>query len=105
MRFCSLEKLINLHDGYRQSFRIDQLNLLLLQTGGELHVVEGQCPHKGHSLADAEILDKAIRCPLHGYRFKLCSGALIYPTEQPCRDLKTYEVVYRGNEIGVMLDI
>ena len=50
MRFYPLEKLINLHDGYRRVFRIDHQSLLLLQRGGELYLLESSCPHREHPL-------------------------------------------------------
>ena len=53
MRFVALEKLINLHDGYRQEFRVDYHRLLLLQHEGERYVVEAYCPHLEHPLKEA----------------------------------------------------
>ena len=41
MRFYPLEKLINLHDSYSRQFKIDNLQLLLLQRDGELYLIEG----------------------------------------------------------------
>ncbi len=40
MRFYPLEKLINLHDGYTRQYKIDSLQLLLLQRDGQLHLIE-----------------------------------------------------------------
>ena len=56
MRFLPLEKLINLHDGYRRRFRVDALEVLLLQEAGALHILESRCPHRGHPLDEADIL-------------------------------------------------
>ena len=57
MRFQPLEKLINLHDGYRPQFKIDSLQLLLIQERGELFLFEANCPHRGHPLAQATIVE------------------------------------------------
>ena len=57
MRFQPLEKLINLHDGYRCRFKIDGLQVLLIQQGGTHYLLEAQCPHKGHLLDDARIAE------------------------------------------------
>ncbi len=40
MRFFPLEKLINLHDQYTRRFKIDSLQLLLLQRDGALTLVK-----------------------------------------------------------------
>ena len=103
MRYYSLEKLINLHDNYRKLIKIDQHNLLLIQIDGVLHLVESLCPHRGHPLSESDILGDSLRCPLHGYEFDIVSGKLLKATEEPCRNLVTYNLVYENTEVGVML--
>jgi nitrite reductase/ring-hydroxylating ferredoxin subunit len=104
MRFYPLEKLINLHDSYARQFKIDHLQLLLIQRHGELFLLEGHCPHRGHPLALASIVDGVITCSLHQYQFALVDGRLLHANEETCRGLRVFEVVYAGNEVGVMLD-
>lgn len=103
VRFFSLEKLIDLYDGYRRAFRIDQHELLLIQQNGELYLFDARCPHRGHPLQDATIQDGNLRCPLHGYRFALRDGSVRAAGEEPCRGLRRYEIVYRETDLGVML--
>mgnify|MGYP003678834176 CR=1 FL=1 len=86
MRFHPLDKLINLHDDYSRQFKIDNLQLLLVQRLGELFLIEAHCPHRGHPLSTASINGDYIECPQHQYR------------------LRRFEIVYEGNEIGLMLD-
>lgn len=104
MRFYPLEKLINLHDNYVRQFKIDNLQLLLIQRHGELFLIEANCPHRGHPLVAASIEAGSIQCSLHQYQFSLADGRLLHATEEPCRALRTFDIVYAGNEIGVMLD-
>ena len=104
MRFYSLEKLINIHDEYRKLIKIDQHNLLLVQIDGQLHLIESQCPHRGHPLTESDIHNNRLRCPLHGYEFSIESGKLLKATEEHCRNLVTYELVYEAREVGIMLD-
>lgn len=103
MRFYQLERLINLHDGYRKQFKIDNHSLLLLQLDGQPFAIESQCPHREFPLSAANISGQELVCPQHGYRFDLRSGALRHASEEPCRALRRYELVYRGNAVGVML--
>ena len=103
MRFYVLEKLINLHEGYRKLIKIDEHNMLLVQSEGKLFLIESSCPHRGHPLSESDIVGNRLRCPLHGYLFNLDNGALVKSTEEPCRNLRTYEPVYQGTEVGVML--
>lgn len=104
MRFHPLEKLINLHDNYLQQFKIDNLQLLLIQRVGQLFLFEAHCPHRGHALVTGTIGDGFIQCALHQYRFDLVSGRVLHATEEPCRALRTFELVYAGNEVGVMVE-
>lgn len=104
MRFYPLEKLINLHDNYLRQFKIDNLQLLLIQRLGKLFLTEAHCPHRGHPLAAASIDGESIKCSLHQYQFALTDGRLLHATEGPCRALRTFSVVYAGNEVGVILD-
>lgn len=104
MRFYALEKFINLYDGYRRTFKIDEHHLLLLQVAGERYLLEATCPHRGHPLEYGDIVDdRQLRCPLHGYLFALDDGRLRLATEEPCRGLRRYELVYRDIDLGVML--
>ena len=104
MRFYALEKLINLHDNYTRQFKIDNLQLLLIQRLGETLLIEATCPHRGHPLDVATIDNGIIQCALHQYQFAIDDGRVLHATEEPCRSLRTFEVIYEGNEIGVMLD-
>ena len=103
MRFYPLEKLINLHDDYRRQFKIDHLQLMLIQRRGELYVFESHCPHRAHPLEAAAIENGVIRCPLHQYEFSLDDGKLLKHTEESCRGLKVWEIAYEGVDVGVML--
>ena len=104
MQFYPLEKLINLHDGYARRFKIDHHQLLLIQRQGEHYLVEANCPHRNHPLDQGAIDNGVIRCALHQYRFAIEDGRLLHATEEPCRNLRTYRVVYEGKEVGVMLE-
>lgn len=104
MRFYPLEKLINLHDEYSRQFKIDNLRLLLIQRDGERYLIEGHCPHRGHPLDVGTLEEGVIQCALHHYRFSVADGHLLHATEEPCRGLRTFELVYEGNELGVMLE-
>jgi nitrite reductase/ring-hydroxylating ferredoxin subunit len=104
VRFYPLEKLINLHDGYRRQFKIDHLQLMLVQERGALFLIEANCPHRGHPLQSATISHDTVRCALHQYQFSLRDGRLLRATEEPCRALRVFNAVYAGNEVGVMLE-
>ena len=104
MRFYPLEKLMNLDDAYTRQFKIDNLSLLLIQRDGQLHLIEATCPHREYPLDVASIEGGVIQCAQHQYQFAIDSGRLLLASEEKCRDLRTFDLVYEGNEVGVMLD-
>ncbi|CAA0119191.1 MULTISPECIES: Rieske (2Fe-2S) protein [Zhongshania] len=104
MRYYSLEKYINLFDGYRKVFKIDSHNLMLLQTDGARYLIESSCPHREYPLSSSDVEGLELVCPQHGYRFDIQSGALKHYSEELCRNLRCYELVDRDTEVGVMLE-
>lgn len=101
MRFLPLEKLINLHDGYRRRFKIDHWDVLLLQQGTEVHVIDTRCPHQEQSLEVADIEGGTIYCPRHGFGFSLHTGK---HTDGFCPALRIWQPTYEGNSVGILVD-
>lgn len=98
MAYQSLEKLINLEEGYRRVFRTGQGELLLLHEAGETVLIDRHCPHAGQRLDDAPVRDGCIVCPLHLLRFSLRDGR---PHTPACKPLGVYPLVYEGNTVGI----
>lgn len=103
--FLALERQSALHEGYRRVFTVAGMELLLLQQAGELHLLENTCPHAAYPLQDGQLVDGALRCPMHGYLFDLHSGACIYHTEGPCRGLYRFAVQVEAGQVGVQLPL
>ncbi len=100
MRFLALDKLINLHDGYRRAVKIDQVDVLLLQEAGQLYIIQSRCPHQEQSLVQAEVEAGVLYCPRHQYGFSLQTGAHI---DGMCESLTTWTPVFEGNEVGILV--
>ena len=47
--------------------------------GEQVHAIDNACPHAGGSLAEGNVVDGCVTCPLHGWKFDTCSGAAIVP--------------------------
>ncbi|WP_438985198.1 Rieske (2Fe-2S) protein [Aequoribacter sp.] len=104
MRFIPLERLINLHEGYRQAFKIEGADIILLHEDGQTYAFSRTCPHQNYALDYAKISDGLLLCSAHGFEFDLKrSGVLVKPAGFPCPALKTYDLVYDADRIGLML--
>jgi nitrite reductase/ring-hydroxylating ferredoxin subunit len=99
-----LESLMNLAPGYRREFIVAGHQLLLLQEGSNLALIENRCPHQGFSLVDAHVKNGVLTCAAHAVAFSLQNGEVQPGAAFRCSALKVFELVYRGNEVGVYLD-
>jgi len=54
------------------------VEVVVISTGDELHVLREICPHMGGPLGEATYCakDDTLECPWHGYVFDLATGAL-----------------------------
>lgn len=98
MAYRALEKLINLHDGYRGVFRTQRGEVLLLQEEGEAFLLARHCPHQEAPLDGASCTDGVIICPRHELAFSLKDGHCI---NGHCAGLELYPIAYEGNTLGV----
>jgi nitrite reductase/ring-hydroxylating ferredoxin subunit len=102
MTFYPLEKLINLHDGYRQVFRLQGVPLLLMQEEGQRYLLKNICPHKGFPLHTGTFSHGRLRCAYHAFEFDLaCGGRCLQHPNQPGAAL--YPLVYQDAMVGVEL--
>lgn len=98
--FVALERLLNLHDGYRRVFRVAQRDVLLLVAEGRSFLLENRCPHQGAALHGATLSGRTLRCGRHGVEFDLDSGRALNAV---CPGLLRLKLAYDGDRVGVDL--
>lgn len=96
--FVALERLINLQDGYRRTFRVAGRDLLLLVVDGQPLLLENRCPHQGAPLHNATLSGQVLRCARHGLEFDLRSGRAL---NAQCAALVRFSLVYDGDRVGI----
>jgi len=96
-----LESLMNLQPGYRREFIVAGRQLLLTQPDNKPYLIENRCPHQGFSLIDAQVSGGNITCAAHMVTFSLENGQIQGESHIICSALKTFELVFQGNEVGV----
>jgi methylamine---glutamate N-methyltransferase subunit C len=61
----------------------DGIDLVLVRRGGDVHVFEGRCPHRGALLSDGRVQGPNLVCGLHGWDYRLDTGVSAYnPAER-----------------------
>jgi 3-phenylpropionate/trans-cinnamate dioxygenase ferredoxin subunit len=77
------------------------LRIALAYVDGKVFAVDDMCSHEDASLAKGSLHGECVKCPLHGSRFDLNTGAALdEPAEEP---VKTYPVKIEGDDILVKL--
>lgn len=101
--YQALTALHQLHDGYRQVFRIQGRELLLLQEDGLPRLLVNRCPHMDAPLHRASVEQGVLRCPAHGLSFDLASGRCLNGPAGCVGPLEQVPLVYEGNTLGLDL--
>ena len=95
--FIKIAKISDLRPGQMKCLRLDGRRVLLANVGGEYLAADDRCTHEEASLATGSLKGDLVKCPLHGSRFSLRTGA---PLEEPaCERLVTYAVRIDGDDV------
>lgn len=92
-------KLTSLPDKSTRQVRVIGKEILLCRSGDEVFAIDDTCPHEDVSLSLGAYDGKVVRCPLHGSRFCVRSGAVLDPPAE--QDLRTYAVTIKDGWIVV----
>jgi len=78
----------------------DGAEVVLCRVGGDLHALDGLCPHAadGHFHDGPLIQGQFVYCPAHNYRFDPKTGK---PVGSVCRKARRYRVEVDGDDCTV----
>src|SRR5487761_758824 len=79
---CRVE---DLWDGEMASFRDEDIAILLVRLGGQIHAYDGRCPHQGAALVEGELLGNVLTCHAHHWQFDAVTGAGLNPLKSCLR--------------------
>ncbi len=95
--------------GSMKAFSLEGAEVLVANCDGAFYAVSGICTHMGGHLAKGRLEGFVVRCPRHGSRFDVRTGAnvappKIGPLKMSAADLRTYVVAIEGDAVKVTLD-
>lgn len=91
-----------LSPGKMKRVDLDGHRILLANVDGRYYATDDTCTHEEASLATGFLQGEIVKCPLHGSRFNLRTGAVLDdPAEE---NLRTYSVRLDGDDILVRLE-
>ena len=80
---------------------VDGLAILVANVAGVIYAVDDTCTHEDASLFSGRLDGGLVKCPLHGSRFCLRTGA---PMEDPADEpLRCHHVKVSGGSVQVTL--
>lgn len=53
--------------------------IVLVRLAGDVHALDGRCPHRGGPMTEGKLEGRTLRCPWHGFRFDVASGEVVWP--------------------------
>lgn len=95
-RVFSLEQL---PPGMARIETVGEYDVAFFNIDGTIYAVNDVCPHLGGPLHDGNVDkdEKLVTCPLHGWRFSLCDGAM----RPGRRRIETFDVELRDDDVYV----
>jgi len=69
------------------TFFVDDVEVAVFRSEGNLFAIEGKCPHKGASLGNGAIDGCAVTCPWHDWKFDLKTGEGLTNPSSPVASL------------------
>ena len=79
--------------------RVNGVDVLVCQVEGQYYALSDLCSHARQALSKGRLAGHLVRCPLHGARFDVRSGACMSPpASQP---VKTFPVVVEGGKVCI----
>ena len=77
---------------------IDNIRIALFNLNGEYYAIEDVCTHDGGPLVEGDIVNgHEVRCPRHGARFDICTGAAL---SMPAFEATiAYDVYIQGEDL------
>ena len=94
--------------GTMRAFSIEGSEVLVANVEGTFYAVSNTCTHMGGHLAQGELDGFVVRCPRHGSRFDVRTGAnvgpaKIGPLKMSPAGLKMFAVTIEGEAVKVSL--
>jgi nitrite reductase/ring-hydroxylating ferredoxin subunit len=78
MAFEQLASLADLPPGSMLDFEIGDRRVVICNVNGEIHAMDGRCPHRGGPLGQGALHGRMVVCPWHAWEFDCVTGEFDY---------------------------
>lgn len=77
-----------------------EIALFRMSNPPAVYAIDNACPHASGNLAAGRVIDGVVRCPWHGWAFRLCDGT---SAQGSVACVRSYPVEIRGRDVYVNL--
>ena len=88
----------DLPEGEGRTVQVSGKEYALFRVDDQIKCVDSACPHAGAPLAEGELKDDVVTCPLHSWQFDLCSGCSVKPSGH---EISVYETLTEDGHIFI----
>ena len=82
-KVCSVDMV---PEGTMKQFYVSELEVVVVNFGGQIYCLDGRCTHAGAPLAEGTFAGEVLTCPWHGSQFNVTNGSVLRgPTEKALR--------------------
>ena len=97
--WVAVARLGDLGERGRALVRVGTAEIALFRVDERVYAIDNRCPHRAGPLIRGFVEPgPAVRCPMHGWRYELATGA----SDRPAR-ATVYPVRVEGDEISVLV--
>lgn len=97
MELILVGKSRDFRDGEMKMIRAGKKEILVAKVDNKFYAIDGWCSHMQAPLDQGQIVDRTIRCRMHGAVFDLETGKVL--KNMQAKDMRAYPVVIKGEEI------
>lgn len=74
MSFVKVANINDIEEGRGKLVQADGKDIALFKKDGKIYAIENKCKHEGGQLAEGEVNDKIVTCPLHQWKYDITTG-------------------------------
>ena len=98
--FVTVAKVAEVTEGRGHLVVLPDRRIAIFLVEGKYYAIDDFCPHRGASLASGYVMDGAVACPMHHWRFRLQDGNWL---DNPEICIQRYNVRLHGQDIQVQI--
>ena len=100
-KWHNIGSLANFEEGCQWQVQVGDRPVALFKYEGDYYAMKNSCLHQGWPLAEGNVKNYMVECPLHGWVYDFRDGKCL---STPGRFTKTFKVRIKGKNLEINMD-